>query len=217
MRDDDQEAERLVNALRRRVEAAEDPFFSMEAALLSGRAKWGRSKKAKSSTAKDRLLKTALERAKEAALLGERRGYATGQMMGLALQGELLCEIGDPNSALPFSQRAAEMADDRLSTSLPVESIHLSYAKVLLCLGDRDEARTVLFQAMKSLRHRSERLPPDSQKRFWNLVTRKELRDVHDMFFTTCFSRHVFHDMFFTTCFSRHVFHDMFFTTCFSR
>lgn|GEM_PF-2396188 len=178
--EDEEHAERLVNALRRRVEAAEDPFATMEAALLSGRAKWLRAHKASSSQARDRLLKTAGERAREAAALGERHGYASGQMMGMALLGEVLLETGDASSALPFSQRAAELVSDRASTSLPTEQVLLTHAQVLLALGDADEAQAVLDDTLQTLTSRADALPDAWQDRFWALPVRQQVRDAHE-------------------------------------
>lgn len=172
-------AEQLIESVRRRAQDNGDPFAAMEAALVSGRAKWMRARDAKNRSARDRLLKTALGRAKDATELGETHGYASGQVLGMALSGDVLVELGDPGAALSYAQRAAELFDERATTGLSIEEIRGAHARVLLALGDEEEARAVLLRAVRDLASRAERIPQENRARFWAPPMRSEIRDTY--------------------------------------
>lgn len=178
--DDPQAAEQLLDGMRRRVDAKTDPFAAMEAALFSAWAKWSRARSSTTPQAKDRLLKTALKRAREATRLGEGHGYASGQVLGMAVTGQVLNALGDPGGALLYAQRAAELFDERASTGLPVEKVLGAHASVLAALGDTDEARSVLERAVAELMRRASRLPEDLRGRFWSVPLRAELKQDFD-------------------------------------
>jgi predicted ATPase len=168
-------AEGIIDAVRRRVDVERDPFAAMETELLSARAKWQRAQHAQGG-ARDRLLKSALSRARAAVDLGERRGFLSGQVLGHALVGELLLAGGDVAAALPHAQRAAELLDDRSATGLAVEDVLLPYIKTLRALGDDDEARGVEARAKALLEERAARLPGAVRSLFWALPGRQLLR-----------------------------------------
>jgi tetratricopeptide (TPR) repeat protein len=173
-------AEHILDSVRRRVDVERDPFAAMETELLSARAKWLRAQNAHGG-ARDRLLKTALSRARIAVELGERRGFLSGQVLGNALLGELLLAGGDVAAALPHAQRAAELLDDRTATGLAVEDALLPYIKTLQAMGDDEEARSVTARATALLEERAARLPATLRTSFWALPGRQELRtDVND-------------------------------------
>jgi tetratricopeptide (TPR) repeat protein len=169
-------AEHLLDNVRRRVDEKRDPFAAMEAALFSAQAKLARASRAQTTSARERLLKTALERAKGAASLGETHGYATGQVLGTAVIGGVLHALGDKSGGLLYAQRATELVDDRRSTGMPVEDVFLTHARILHALGDLDDARTVVERAMHSLELRSSRLPTALRRQFWEVGNRAVLR-----------------------------------------
>jgi tetratricopeptide (TPR) repeat protein len=168
-------AEGIIDAVRRRVDVERDPFAAMETELLSARAKWLRAQQAHGG-ARERLLKSALQRARAAVELGERRGFLSGQVLGNALVGELLLAGGDVAAALPHAQRAAELLDDRSATGLAVEDALLPYIKTLRALGDDDEASGVESRARALLEERAARLPAAVRQVFWALPSRQPLR-----------------------------------------
>jgi len=169
-------AEHLIDQVRRRVDEKRDPFAAMEAALFSAQAKLARASRAQTTAARERLLKTALERAKSAALLGEAHGYATGQVLGTAVIGGVLHALGDKSGGLLYAQRATELVDERRATGMPVEDVFLTHARILHSLGDLDDARTVVERAMQSLEQRSIRLPTALRRQFWEVGNRAVLR-----------------------------------------
>ena len=75
--------------------------------------------------------------------------------------------------ALPFSQRAAELLDDRSATALPVEEVLGTHVRALVVLGDIDEARLVAARARVLLEARARHLPPEAQERFWAAKARR--------------------------------------------
>ncbi|MDP2342983.1 MAG: AAA family ATPase [Deltaproteobacteria bacterium] len=168
-------AEAILDNVRRRVDDKRDPFGAMEAELLSARAKWLRAQQS-SGAAKERLLKTALARARAAVDIGEQRGFLSGQVLGNALLGDVLVSSGDVGRALPYAQRAAELLDDRTATGLPVEDALGAYARVLRAVGDDDEADAAILRARGLLNERARRLPPELQERFWSVPARRALR-----------------------------------------
>jgi len=168
-------AEGILDNVRRRVDVERDPFAAMETELLSARAKWLRAQSA-SGSARDRLWKSALSRARAAVELGERRGFLSGQVLGNALLGELLLAGGDVAAALPHAQRAAELLDDRTATGLAVEDALLPYMKTLRAMGDEEEARSVGARASALLEERAARLPGAVRELFWALPGRQGLR-----------------------------------------
>ena len=170
-------AEAILDAVRRRVDDQRDPFSAMECELLSARAKWLRAQGAVGS-ARDRLLKSALSRARAAVDLGEKRGYLSGQVLGNALLGEVLLSSGDVSAALPHAQRAAELLDDRTATGLPVEEALSPYIQALRAMGDDDEASAVAGLALSLLTERASRLPEAVRARFWAVPTRQAM--LHD-------------------------------------
>ena len=149
----------------------------VECELLSARAKWLRAQGAVGS-ARDRLLKSALSRARAAVDLGEKRGYLSGQVLGNALLGEVLLSSGDVSAALPHAQRAAELLDDRTATGLPVEEALSPYIQALRAMGDDDEASAVAGLALSLLTERASRLPEAVRARFWAVPTRQAM--LHD-------------------------------------
>jgi len=167
-------AEAILDSVRRRVDEQRDPFSAMECELLSARAKWLRAQGAVGS-AKDRLLKSALSRARAAVELGEKRGYLSGQVLGNALLGEVLLSSGDVSAALPHAQRAAELLDDRTATGLPVEDALSPYIHALRAMGDDDEASAVVGRARALLEERACRLPVSVRERFWAVPARQAL------------------------------------------
>ncbi len=173
---DPKTAEQLIDSVRRRVDEERDPFAAMEAALVSAEAKWARAQSAASNQARERLLATALERARAAAALGESHGYATGQVLGAALIGAVLLDMGDASGALPYSQRACELLDDRSSTALPAEQVWLGHARILEEIGDADDAAEARAQALAQLEARARGLPEASRERFWSPPARAALR-----------------------------------------
>ena len=168
-------ADALLDNVRRRTSDESDAFVAMEAALYSAQTKRARAKEASSKSARDRLLTTALERSQWATQTGERLGYATGQVLGLSLSGDILLERGDTEGALMLAQRASEMLDDRTHTSLPIEEVYLVHARVLEALGDQDEALNTLERAHASLQRRSRSLPDALRMRFWSAHKRPSL------------------------------------------
>jgi tetratricopeptide (TPR) repeat protein len=176
LREEPKDAEPLIENVRRRTSGDEYPYGSMEAALLSAWAKWQRAQQAKGG-ARQRLLTTALRRAKEATELGEKHGYALGQVLGMALTGEVMAAGGDAAGALIYSQRAAELYEERGRTSLPVEMILGAHARVLIALGDDDEAAVVLQRACDELARRAQHLPADVAERFWSPPQRALVQD----------------------------------------
>jgi predicted ATPase len=174
-RRDSDAAEGIIDAVRRRVDVERDPFAAMETELLSARAKWLRAQQAHGG-ARERLLKSALQRARAAVELGERRGFLSGQVLGNALVGELLLAGGDVAAALPHAQRAAELLDDRSATGLAVEDALLPYIKTLRALGDDEEASGVEARAKALLEERAARLPAAVRHVFWALPGRRHLR-----------------------------------------
>jgi tetratricopeptide (TPR) repeat protein len=173
-------AERLLDNLRRRVDVDTDPFATMEASLYSARAKRQRAARARTKAARERLLRTALERAKQATRIGERHGYATGQVLGMATTGEVLLAQGDPPGALLYAQRAAELAHERPSTALPVEIAHLAHARALESLGDVEEAQLALDRALEALDRRAAALDEEWRARFWSVGARRDVREMSD-------------------------------------
>ena len=171
-REDPVAAEAILDGMRRRIDDKRDPFSAMEGELLSARAKWLRAQTA-SGGARDRLLKTALGRARAAVDLGERRGLLSGQVLGNALLGDVLLSSGDVGSALPYAQRAAELIDDRTATGLSVEEVFAPYVRALQALGDDDEANAVRARARGLLQERAQRLPSAEQERFWSVPARR--------------------------------------------
>ena len=171
-RDNAVAAEGILDGMRRRLDEKRDPFTLMESELLSARAKWSRAQHAQGA-ARDRLLKSALARARAAVELGERRGLLSGQVLGNALLGDVLLSSGDVSSALPYAQRAAEMIDDRTATGLSVEDIFGPYVRALLALGDDDEASAVVARARSLLLERAQHLPEAWLKRFWAVPARQ--------------------------------------------
>lgn len=173
--DDAAAAEAILDNVRRRVDDKRDPFATMEAELLSGRAKWLRAQTSVGG-ARDRLLKTAMTRAQAAIAIGERRGFLSGQVLGNALMGDVLVSTGDPGKALPYAQRATELLDDRSATGLPVEDALGTWARVMRALGDDDEAESALRRARVLLELRARRLPEEMRERFWAVPARRGLR-----------------------------------------
>ncbi len=175
-RQDAAAAESVLESVRRRVDEKRDPFSAMESELLSGRAKWLRAQSAVGG-ARDRLLKSALTRARAAVELGERRGFLSGQVLGNALLSEVLLSFGDAATALPHAQRAAELLDDRSATGLAVEEALGPYAAALRAMGDHDEAAAVVARARGLLEERASRLPRPVRERFWSMPARRALLD----------------------------------------
>ncbi len=175
-RDDAYSAESLIESVRRRVDEQRDPFCAMEAALLSARAKQRRAEAA-SGAARDRLLKTALRRAKEASDLGEARAWLTGRALGAAVYAEVLAEMGDGDGALPFSRRALELAFGQSRTSVPAEEVLHAHARVCETAGDKIEARRTLERAVRLLEARAARLPDGLQAQYLAVPTRAGLFD----------------------------------------
>ena len=171
-REDPVAAEAILDGMRRRIDDKRDPFSAMEGELLSARAKWLRAQTA-TGGARDRLLKTALGRARAAVDLGERRGLLSGQVLGNALLGDVLLSSGDAGSALPYAQRAAELIDDRTATGLSVEEVFAPYMRALQALGDDDEANAVRARARGLLQERAQRLPTTQQEQFWAVPARR--------------------------------------------
>lgn len=176
MQNDPIAAEHVVETVRRRVEEKRDPFGAMESALLSAQAKLARAARAGSTGARDRLLKTALERARRASELGESHAYASGQVLGAALIGAVLHAQGDHAGALVYAQRASELVDERRQTGMPVEDVLLTYARVLHAMGDVDDAKSVVDRATASLDERAARLPSALRAQFWSVGNRAVLR-----------------------------------------
>ena len=175
-RQDAAAAESVLESVRRRVDDKRDPFSAMESELLSARAKWLRAQNAVGG-ARDRLLKSALARARTAVELGERRGFLSGQVLGNALLSEVLLSFGDVATALPHAQRAAELLDDRVATGLAVEEALGPYAAALRAMGDEDEAAAVVARARGLLEERAQRLPRPVRERFWSVPARRALLD----------------------------------------
>ncbi|MCC7072366.1 MAG: AAA family ATPase [Deltaproteobacteria bacterium] len=165
-------AEAVLDGVRRR---ARDAFSSMEVAAWSARARLARAREL-SGAARDRLIRTARARAREAARLGEQHGYLSGQVLGMSTVGEALLLEGDGGQALAWTQRAAELLDDRAATSLPVEEVLLAWAEALTALGDDEEADGVRRRAGALLYERASRLPPAARELFWSPPARRALR-----------------------------------------
>jgi tetratricopeptide (TPR) repeat protein len=168
-------AEPLIDGVRRRVDKDADPFSAREAAVLSARAKWMRAQHAEGG-ARDRLLGTALKRAEEARGLGERYGYATGQVLGTALAGAVYAAMGDAGNALMHAQRASELIEARSRTRLPVEEVAGPHVEALLAIGDDDDARLTLERAIEEIERNARRLPRHMRERYWNVPARAELK-----------------------------------------
>lgn len=175
-RNDANAAESLIESVRRRVDEARDPYCAMEAALLSARAKQQRAGAAQGA-ARDRLLKTALRRAKEASALGDARGWLTGRALGAAVYAEVLAEMGDGSAAVPFSQRALELLEGQGRTGLPAEEVLGAHARVCEVAGDLDEARHTLERAIRLIKARAARLPDNLRDRYLAVPTRAGLFD----------------------------------------
>lgn len=165
-------AEAVLDGVRRR---AKDAFSVMEVTAWSARARLARAREA-SGAARDRLIRVATTRAREAARLGEQHGYLSGQVLGMTTVGEAMLLEGDGGQALAWTQRAAELLDERAATSLPVEEVLLAWAGALSALGDHDEADSVLRRACALLHERANRLPPAARELFWSLPARRAVQ-----------------------------------------
>lgn len=166
------QAEAELDGVRRR---ARDPFSAMEVAAWSARARVARAR-TETGAARERALRGALSRAREAARLGEVHGYLSGQVLGMASIGEAMLLEGDAGQALAWTQRAAELLDERAATSLPVEEVLAAWADALAALGDHEEAEAVRRRARAGLQVRATRLPEAARDRFWSSPTRRALR-----------------------------------------
>lgn len=175
-RDDPTSAEALIESVRRRVDEERDPFSAMEAALLSARAKQRRALDAQGA-AKDRLLKTALRRAREAAALGDARGWVTGRALGAAVSAEVLAAMGDDVAAVPFARRALELFEEQSRAGVPAEEVLGAHARVCEAAGDVDEARHTLARAVRLLTARAAKLPDALRDRYLAVPARAELFD----------------------------------------
>ncbi|MBI1946433.1 MAG: AAA family ATPase [Deltaproteobacteria bacterium] len=164
-------ADAELDGVRRR---ARDPFSAMEVAAWSARARVARAREL-SGAARERAVRGALTRAREAARLGEQHGYLSGQVLGMATIGEATLLDGDAGQALTWSQRAAELLDERAATSLPVEEVLSAWADALAALGDDEEAEGVRRRARALLHERAARLPEAARALFWSTPARRAL------------------------------------------
>lgn len=166
-------AEAELESVRRR---ARDPFSAMDVATWSARARLARAVET-SGAARERALRVAVARAREAVRLGEQHGWLSGQVLGMATVGQAMLLDGDAGQALAWTQRAGELLDDRAATSLPVEDVFVAWVEALRALGDDEEAEVTRRRARALLEERATRLPAAARERFWSLPTRRALRD----------------------------------------
>ena len=162
-----------LDSVRRR---AKDPFSAMEVATWSARARLARAMEG-TGAARERALRGALTRAREAVRLGEQHGYLSGQVLGMASVGQAMLLEGDAGQALTWTQRAAELLDDRIATAVPIEDVLGAYVAALLALGDDEEAEAARRRARTLLEERAARLPAAARERFWSLPARRTLRE----------------------------------------
>ena len=166
-------AEAELDSVRRR---ARDPFSAMEVAAWTARARLARASSA-AGAARERALRGALARAREAVRLGEEHGWLSGQVLGLATIGQVMLQEGDCGQALAFTQRAAELLDERTATTVPVEDVLGAFVSALRALGDDEEAETARRRARQLLEERAARLPAAARERFWSLPARRALQE----------------------------------------
>jgi predicted ATPase len=164
--------ERIVDGIRRR---SKDVVLAIEAALAAARIRLARAAAA-SGGARERALKVARTRAREAVELGEAHGVVAGQLLGMAAAGEALLLEGEPGAALPWAQQAVELLEHPGAWAVPAEEVLVIYGRVLEAIGDGEEAAAVMLRARSLLEVKSRHLPPAARERFWSVPARAALR-----------------------------------------
>jgi hypothetical protein len=190
-RGDPFQAEPLLDALRKR---AKDPHAKADVAAATARAKVMRARTA-SGAPRERLLKSAQQRAREAlelidgvidgpessgspaspagpAALAAQASPASVQARAALADALLLAD--DPGAAFPHAQRAAELVDDAPPGPWLDEAL-AAYVRVLSAMGDDDEKRDVLDRARVLADRRAARLDEDTRARFYGSPERVEL------------------------------------------
>lgn len=169
---DVQGAEEIADAVRRR---GKEVLVSAEGALLGARCRLARAGRM-TGVPRDRVLRTALSRAKEAALLGEKHALVGVRAIGMATVADVVLAQGDPAEALPWVTAAAQLLDAPAVRALAMEDIAEVHARVLDAVGEPDEAVIVRARAHAVLEQRSRRLLPSAQASFWSVPARAALR-----------------------------------------
>jgi AAA ATPase domain len=170
-------AEPILETLRKR---ARDDHTRAALAAAIARAKVLRAQQS-AGTPRERLIKTATQRAREALTIADAGAASPAVVMqaSAALAEALLLE-GDAGAAFPHAQRAAEHVDDGPSGPW-IEEALLASARVAAAMGDDEEHRDVLTRARDVLARRASRLDEATRARFYAAPVRAALRGADAM------------------------------------